>query len=112
MSEKFSHLTNLVSLIYEDGKLDKRELEMLYTIAERYDIEEHEIIQMLNQQESYDFVVPENPEERKRQISDIIEMMMVDNVINPGEMSLVKKITVKMGFPESVAEELLEKYKK
>jgi len=107
MKEKLSHLTNLVSLIYEDGKLDKKELDLLYRIAERYDIDENEIITMLNQQIDYDFIVPANEEDKLNQLHDLASMMMVDGSINPGEKGILYKIAEKFSLSEEIVNKIL-----
>ncbi len=112
MKEKLSHLTNLVSIIYQDGKLHKKELDLLYDIADRYDIEESEVIQMLNQQEDHDFVIPEDPAEKTLQLKDLIEMMMVDGVISPDEMKIIYEIAGKFGFGKAYADDLVAEMKK
>lgn len=98
MKEELSHLSNLVALIYEDGKLDKKELDLLYSIAERYNIDEDDVITMLNQQEEYEFVLPENEKERLQQLKDLISMMMVDGIMSPDEKDLIYKTGEKLGF--------------
>lgn len=111
MKEHLSHLSNLVALIYEDGKLDKKELDLLYRIAERYDIDESEIITILNQQIDFEFHLPESEEEKKNQLKDLVKMMKIDGNINPSEMLLLKKIADKFSISENVLNELIKETK-
>jgi len=107
MKEKLSHLTNLISLIYEDGKLDKKELDLLYRIAERYDIDESEIITMLNQQIDYDFIIPVDEQDKIIQLRDLAQMMMIDGIMSPGEKLLLHKIGEKLGLNQQKIEDII-----
>lgn len=112
MKESFSHLANLIALIYEDGKLDKKELDLLYRIAGRYGIEEDEVIKILNQQIDFDFIIPETQEEKIKQLNDLIKMMMIDGNINPGEKELIRKIAFKFEVDDQTLNQLIDKFKK
>lgn len=103
-----SHLRNLLSMALADGQIDASEFIFLLTVAKRYTISVQEVEQMKAEITKKGVYAVEKGSTAFEQIFDLVNMMMIDNNINPNELKICKNFAKRIGFHISKVDELIE----
>jgi uncharacterized tellurite resistance protein B-like protein len=104
-----SHVKNLVTVALADGQLSSDEWELLVSIADRLGITEAETNTIKNNPEAVSFVPPKKYEEKVQQIEDLVSVMTIDREINENEVTLCKKISLKLDVLPQIVDNIIEK---
>ena len=107
---KLEHFRNLVSLSAADGKIEDVERVALSKIAYEQGIPLERLNVMLNRANEYTFLIPQNQEEKKKQLEDMIELALVDGVFAPAELELIITVAEKLGFEKHEFDQILKFY--
>ena len=102
-----SHVKNLISIALADGHLSEDEWELLVYLASRLGMEEEEINAIRENPESVTFVVPKTHDQRVKQIEDLVLLMSIDHEINPKEVELCKKISLKLDVLPQIVDDII-----
>jgi uncharacterized tellurite resistance protein B-like protein len=102
-----SHVKNLVSIALADGHLSEDEWELLVYLASRLGMEEEEINAIRENPEAVTFVMPKTHDERVQQIEDLVLLMSIDHDINPNEVELCKKISLKLDVLPQIVDDII-----
>lgn len=105
-----SHLKNLICVAMADGKIDEQEWELLSVIARALGITEDEIEKIAHSPENVQFQAPATYGEKVEQIQDLVAVMTVDGAISPKELSLCKKISLKLDILPQMVDDIIEDY--
>jgi uncharacterized tellurite resistance protein B-like protein len=103
-----SHLKNLLSVALADGHLDEGEWELLKSLAELMGISENDVKAIRSNPEAVHFVPPRKYEEKVEQIQDLVALMTIDGDINPRELELCKKISLRLDVLPQMVDEILD----
>lgn len=95
---KLEHFRNLVSLSAADGKIEEVERVALSKIAYQLGIPLERLNVMLLKASEYVYLIPQNNEERERQLEEMISLAWVDGDFAPAEKELIKMVAEKLGF--------------
>ncbi len=102
-----SHIKNLISIALADGHLSEDEWELLVYLASRLGMEEEEIDAIRENPETINFVMPKTHEQRVQQIEDLVLLMSIDRDINPNEVELCKKISLKLDVLPQIVDDII-----
>lgn len=92
------HFRNLVSLAGADGIIQDSERVALSKIAYENGIPLDRMNVMLNKADEYVYLIPQNMEERDKQMRDMIELAMVDGDFAKAELELIISVGKRLGF--------------
>jgi uncharacterized tellurite resistance protein B-like protein len=102
-----SHVKNLISIALADGQLTSEEWDLLVYIASTMGIKEEEIESIKNNPDAINFVAPKSHEESVQQIEDLIAVLTIDHDINPKEVELCKKISLKLDVLPQIVDSII-----
>ena len=109
------HLANIVKIAKSNGVLSFSEKKMLINIRKRLGISDQAFKRIVRKPESYPMNPSPNYEERIERLFTLTKMLFVDNASNPSSLSLLKKISVGIGFTigkhEAVVDAAIIQYK-
>lgn len=103
-----SHLKNLLSVAMADGHLDEDEWELLKSLGELMEMPEKEIANIRENPDSVHFEPPKKYEDKVQQIQDLVALMSIDGNINPRELELCKKISIRLDILPQMVDRILE----
>lgn len=102
-----SHVKNLITIALADGHLSEDEWELLVYLASRLGMEEEEINAIKENPEAVTFVMPKTHDQRVQQIEDLVLLMSIDHDINPNEIELCKKISLKLDVLPQIVDDII-----
>ena len=106
----------ILSLIYKlielDKKFDVREQKYLHDIAAALNLSSEEIKEVVLDPEAYKLVPPPSEQERMMILYYILFAMRIDGKILPTEENMVYDIGIKLGFRETMLNDMIDVMKK
>jgi uncharacterized tellurite resistance protein B-like protein len=95
------HFIHLVQVAKADGKIDEREMDMLFRIGNKFGLTEPEIKELLKAEKTSDYIPPYELSKRFEQVFDIMKIVCADKRIDENEIAMVKSLAITAGFEES-----------
>ncbi len=95
---RLEHFRNLISLSAADGKIENVERVALSKIAFEWDIPLDRLNVMIEKANEYVYFIPQNMEEREKQLEQMISLAKVDGEFAPAELELIRMVGGKLGF--------------
>ena len=108
---RLEHFRNLVSLSAADGKIEDVERVALSKIAFEWDIPLDRLNVMLDKAHEYIYLIPQNNEEREKQLEQMISLAKIDGEFAPAEHELIKMVAGKLGFTGDELEQIILDHK-
>lgn len=105
---KLEHFRNLVSLSAADGRIEETERIALSKIAFERGIPLERLNVMLLKASEYVYLIPQNDDEREKQLEEMIEFALVDGEFAPAELELIKMVAEKLGVSTPALEKIIE----
>lgn len=109
-SIQLQHFRNLVSLAAADGKVQEIERITLSKIAYDQGIPLDRLNIMLKKADEYIYLIPQNKEDKEKQLKDMIQLAMVDGDFATAEYNLILLVGNRLGYTKTETESLIEKY--
>ena len=110
LNKELEHFRNLISLAMADGILAEDERVYLSKIAFQKGIPLDRMNIMLERAEEYTYLIPQNKEEKSKQLNQMIEFAFVDGEFAKAERDLIMTVGEKLGYAKSEIELMIEKY--
>ncbi len=112
MNEKLkAHFLRIYALMLADGRIDPRELSVLYEIGKKRGVTTEEINAVVMKPGGSNYL-PDTIEEKVIMLYDLVQLAWADGEIQEEERRMVESICAKMGFPteniHSIADFLFE----
>lgn len=104
---KLEHFRNLVSLSAADGNIKDVERVALSRIAYVHDIPLDRLNVMLSKASEYIYLIPQNNEEREKQLEEMIDLAWVDGDFSAAEQELIRMVGDKLGFSDLEVDNLI-----
>lgn len=104
---KLEHFRNLIALSAADGKVLESERVALSKIAFELGLPLDRLNVMISKASEYIYIVPQNQEERMKQMKEMIELAMVDEEFAKAERDLIITVGKKLGFSSAELETIL-----
>jgi uncharacterized tellurite resistance protein B-like protein len=105
---QLEHFRNLVSLSAIDGKIEEVERVALAKIAYEQDLPLDRLNLMLNRASEYIYLIPQNNEEKEKQLEEMIRLALVDDDFSPAELELIEMVSDRLGFSRKDLTVILE----
>ena len=105
---KLEHFRNLVSLSAVDGKIEEVERIALSKIAYEQGIPLDRLNVMLQRASEYIYLIPQNHEERERQLEEMLELALVDGEFAKAERELISMVAEKLGFTKDELDAIID----
>src|SRR3954469_20492785 len=104
---KLEHFRNLISLSAADGKIEDVERVALSKIAFENDIPLDRLNFMIDKAHEYIFLIPQNQNEREKQLDDMLTLALVDGEFAKAEHELINAVGIKLGFSSEEVEHII-----
>ena len=95
---QLEHFRNLVSLSAIDGKIEEVERVALAKIAYEQGLPLERLNLMLNRASEYIYLIPQNTEEKEKQLEEMIKLALVDDDFAPAELELIEMVSDRLGL--------------
>ncbi len=105
--KKLEHFRNLIALSAADGHILESERVALSKIAFELGLPLDRLNVMIKKANEYIYIVPQNQQERMKQLKDMIDLAMVDEEFAKAERDLIITVGKKLGFTHEELETLL-----
>ena len=105
---KLEHFRNLISLSAADGKIEEVERVALAKIAYEQGIPLDRLNVMLSKASEYIYLIPQNLQEREKQLQQMIELALIDGHFAPAESELIQLVGGKLGFNKEELDQILQ----
>ena len=101
------YLKELIAVAKADGHLEKREYDLILSIANKLACSPEEVKALSLQEESGYSDKTTNRSHRLKLLFDTVAIMMIDGDIDPKEVALCKSIAMKSGFEHEVIDDIV-----
>lgn len=98
---------NVIAVMLADGEVTQEEEKFLSMVCMRVGLSENDLAEILQKPGKVKFTPAKNYEDRIKQLTDVVYMMLVDGNINQFEMKLCIMIALNLGFHPSAIEEII-----
>jgi len=112
LSYKKNHIKSLLALAKVDGHMHKKEEALLYKIAKRYGLKDRQIRQLIEADEKYSIVVPDNHNDKMNLLYDLVLMVYADDVVDEHEIEFCEEAVKQFGMKKGLVKWLLSEFEK
>lgn len=112
LSYKKSHIKNLLALAKIDGHMHDKEEALLYKIGKRYGLKDRQVKQLVDTDEVFKIVVPDNHNDKMNLLYDLILMVYADDVVDKHEIEFCEQAVKEFGMKKELVSWLLTLFKK
>ena len=112
LSYKKNHIKNLLALAKSDGHLHEKEEELLYKIGKRYGLKDRQVKLLIDSNEKFKMIVPDNHNDRMNLLYDLVLMVYADDVIDDHEVAFCEDAVRKFGMKKELVRWLLDQFEK
>ena len=102
-----SHIKNLLEVAIADGKLDESELELVISIAGKFDITKGEVVEIKENPHEIKFNPPSSYSAKIKLMEDLVKIMMADNSIDESEIKICKEFALKLKISPVIVEDII-----
>ncbi len=110
LNKELEHFRNLISLAMADGVLAEAERVYLSKIAFQKGIPLDRMNLMLDRAGEYAYLIPQNLEEKGKQLNEMIQFALVDGDFAKAEKELIVTVGERLGYTQSEIEGMIEKF--
>ena len=93
------HFANIVRIAKANGVIDENEQWLIDKVAKKLNIGTEKYDEILKNPENYPLNPPASLDKRIERLYNLTKMILIDNSIEKTELSLLKKLSVGLGFP-------------
>ena len=102
-----SHIKNLLEVAISDGELDDRELELIISIAAKFDIPRKEVISIKEHHREIQFIPPSSYSAKVKLMEDLVSVLLADKNIEEEEINICKELAVRLKLNTAVVDDLI-----
>ena len=112
LSYKKNHIRNLLALANADGHMHEKEETLLYKIGKRYGLKERQIKELVESNEQYELLVPDNHNDKMNLLYDLVLMVYADDVVDQSEIEFCEDAVKRFGMKKSLVKWLLSEFER
>jgi uncharacterized membrane protein YebE (DUF533 family) len=109
---KKNHIKNLLALAKVDGHIHEKEIALLYKLGKRYGLKHHQIQQLIDSDERFSIIVPDNHNDKMNLLYDLILMVYADEVVDQHEIEFCEEAVTQFGMKKELINWLLSEFKR
>jgi uncharacterized membrane protein YebE (DUF533 family) len=110
LSYKKNHIKNLLALAKADGSMHPKEESLLYKIGKRYGLKDRQVKTLIETDEKYDIVIPDNHNDKMNLLYDLILMVYADDVVDKHEIEFCEQAVKQFGMKKQLVSWLLAEF--
>jgi len=103
------HFAAIVRVALSDGIITEEEKAFINRTAINLEIEEDEVAEIMANPDKYPINPPANEQRRLERLFDLTRMVYADHIADEGEIQLLNRLVVGLGFPTEEANTVAEK---
>ena len=103
------HFAAIVRVALSDGIITEEEKAFINRTAINLEIEEDEVAEIMANPDKYPINPPANEQRRLERLFDLTRMVYADDISDEGEIQLLNRLVVGLGFPTEEANTVAEK---
>lgn len=100
-------MLNLIALARIDGNIHEKELNILYKIGKKYDLNPHHIDSLLSH-EAEPMAIKSDHDQCLEQLYDFVEIMLADDLVEETEISFCENMIRSMGYQVELLKKLIQ----
>ena len=112
LSYKKNHIKNLLALAKADGHMHVKEEALLYKIGKRYGLKERQVKELIDANEKFEVIIPDNHNDKMNLLYDLILMVYADDKIDAHEVEFCEEAVKNFGMKEDLVGWLLKEFEK
>jgi uncharacterized membrane protein YebE (DUF533 family) len=112
ISYKKNHIKNLLALARADGHMHPKEEALLYKIGKRYGLKDRHVKELIETNEKYEVIVPDNHNDKMNLLYDLIWMVFADEVIDKQEIAFCEEAVKNFGMKKELVAWLVKEFEK
>jgi uncharacterized tellurite resistance protein B-like protein len=112
LSYKKNHIKNLLALAKADGSMHPKEESLLYKIGKRYGLKDRQVKTLIETDEKYDIVIPDNHNDKMNLLYDLILMVYADDVVDKHEIEFCEQAVRQFGMKMQLVSWLLAEFER
>ena len=103
------HFAAIVRVALADGVITDEEKAFLNRTAINLEIEDDEVAEIMANPDNYPINPPANEQRRLERLFDLTRMVYADHIADEGEIQLLNRLVIGLGFPTDDAQAIAEK---
>ena len=112
LSYKKNHIKNLLALAKADGNMHPKEEALLYKIGKRYGLKDRQVKTLIETNEKYEIVIPDNHNDKMNLLYDLILMVYADEVVDKHEIEFCEDAVKQFGMKKQLVSWLLAEFER
>lgn len=112
LSYKKNHIKNLLALAKADGHMHEKEMDLLFKIGHGYGLKQHQVQELIDSNEKYKVIVPDNHNDKMNLLYDLILMVYADEVVDQYEVDFCEDVARRFGMKKEIVKWLLKQFEK
>ncbi len=104
-----AHFAAMATLAASDGIIHPAERKLLDQFAYKLDITTDEYKEVMKKENKYPINPPLSSEKRLERLYDLFRIIFVDHDIDEGEMQLIQKYAIGLGFSPAAASKVIQR---
>ena len=112
LSYKKNHIRNLLALAKVDGHMHEKEEKLLYRIAKRYGLKDRQVRELVESEEKFKLIVPDNHNDRMNLLYDLVLMVYADGVVDDHEIEFCEEAVTQFGMKKGLVTWLLDEFER
>ena len=110
LSYKKSHIKNLLALAKVDGTMHPEEEALLYRLGKKYGLKDRQVKQLVDLDEKFDVVIPDNHHDKMNLLYDLILMVYADGVVDKDEIEFCEEAVKRFGMKKELVAWLIAEF--
>ncbi len=103
------HFAAIVRVALSDGIITEEEKAFINRTAINLEIEDDEVAEIMANPDQYPINPPANEQRRLERLYDLTRMVYADHIADEGEVQLLNRLVIGLGFPTEEAAEVADK---
>lgn len=112
LSYKKNHIKNLLALAKADGHMHTKEEALLYKIGKRYGLKERQVKDLIEADEKFEVIVPDNHNDKMNLLYDLILMVYADDKVDAHEVEFCEQAVKNFGMKKDLVKWLLKEFER
>jgi uncharacterized tellurite resistance protein B-like protein len=110
LSYKKNHIKNLLALARADGSMHDKDQQLLFKIGKRYGIKKRHVQELIDSNEKFTVIVPDNHNDKMNLLYDLILMVYADDVIDDHEVQFCEEVVERFGMKKELVQWMLREF--